>query len=1467
MKENLEIKKNIIIKENEVQFIRRTRENYTHDVLEDQIIEEITSWKISQGKHCQYILYSILSCGLIHIISKYRPLLFIKLYCIPSIPKEAEYFLIKNIYGEYTLCQKEFKRNNLQNNNYKNEDFSTEYFIGPNTNNINKSNSFTIGFHYNSLFYQYDEISEKIFPIFFNLSNFLNSSIYQLFYDGLSSENKVKLNREKYGTNECPINIKLTTLYFYRVELPILIFCTTLGLIEGIFGNISNFYLLILFFVIFFLLNYIFIKKLSFNNENTLEGEKTKIRVKRNYMNDLNNDFCFINNIDLVPGDIVYLEKDEYILFDGLILEGECVISSSELNGKIGVIRKNPLNKNNNKFNYKENQNSILFHGSKILNTYSKLKNNAILLLCINTGINTYKANQLTNIIHLFKRNTKYKSIYTILSGNNKNLFLFAFLIFLISSIIVIILTIFFTEKNWRKIFTYDFFLLIFGFLTRCYFPIYHMISCSIVLLTVFKLALKNIQCYDKSRIIHSGSINTIFFDKTGTLSEDKLELKGFSPIYICNDTLNPILKYYDGDHTKSLVSEIINYYNNYFHEIQLSNNNISKNFSKKIMVLFIESLMCCNCLEKVNNKIFGNPIEKEIFLQTKWKIKIGTNLFNRQLGEDNNIINNNKIFEKPTFNNFQKDKNSKYKINILEQQLEIYPSDYFKISKENKANDNNNSIQNNIFSTSYSSQNSFENKINSIYKLQIYRRFIKVGTLYSSAIVYNPLIKTLYFMTKGPPEEVIPNCNIEFLPKDITKIITLYRKNGYINLILAAKTISKFDKSLEEKSYMNNLIFCGIVILKNKLKKEAKQVINQLKNLNCDLILNTGDNVYNALTISYESGITSKKNIYVFDLDNNQQITFFNFTKFKNDEQLNTLEKNSKGSGNKLKSNKDIYSSNKIELFVNKLEKINSFLGGKKKDILEKKNEIYALNKNKLKIISSQRISNLNNIKNNVPKLTYTNLTNHLKKNISLIESDNENSISSNSKFILNKPSINSKTENTKEEFKNSNLLVTNKNFLLIKHIDINPSIKDKSSIKFKKPNKIRKSEAYMNKNMSSQKIDRQNSINKPNVFIKPKTLVFNKNSFQIDRKFNPIKLKEMREDCVYCVSGRAFKFIYENQFNVEYKKYEFPVLLNHIKNFCKIFYDMSSKDKSFLIDYYRSLPNKITCMVGDGQNDIDAIMTSHVGINIKQPVNKNTVLCHFHPIDGSLFCIEKIIRYGRVTYENINLLAGVTLLYAIDVIFYIISLYYFKLEVNSSQLDFVSIIFFFLCFFGFNAPSDKSIKSCPLFHNQSLTKKFFFIVGIINLILNFIFSVLMNKFYSKNEQIDLEVENKIVGTYHFLLCFFQIIGMFLSINSINFYRKEYKNNFIYMVMIIGIFVSLTFVIEICGNTIYPFSYNLLTFELSSKNVDTFDDRNKLIMFALGFGNIITSYILVYILLNIFKKKAEKDLEKSKNL
>ena len=73
------------LKENEIELVRRTKENYTHEVLEDHAIQEITLWKISQKKIIRYYICNILSFGITYFISIYNPIYYIKFCCIPSI--------------------------------------------------------------------------------------------------------------------------------------------------------------------------------------------------------------------------------------------------------------------------------------------------------------------------------------------------------------------------------------------------------------------------------------------------------------------------------------------------------------------------------------------------------------------------------------------------------------------------------------------------------------------------------------------------------------------------------------------------------------------------------------------------------------------------------------------------------------------------------------------------------------------------------------------------------------------------------------------------------------------------------------------------------------------------------------------------------------------------------------------------------------------------------------------------------------------------------------------------------------------------------------------------------------------------------------------------------------------------------------------------------------------------------------
>ena len=57
------------------------------------------------------------------------------------------------------------------------------------------------------------------------------------------------------------------------------------------------------------------------------------------------------------------------------------------------------------------------------------------------------------------------------------------------------------------------------------------------------------------------------------------------------------------------------------------------------------------------------------------------------------------------------------------------------------------------------------------------------------------------------------------------------------------------------------------------------------------------------------------------------------------------------------------------------------------------------------------------------------------------------------------------------------------------------------------------------------------------------------------------------------------------------------------------KIFFDMSSNDKCLLVDFFKESPKNIVCVIGQSDSDIYSILSSDIGINLKNPINMNTM------------------------------------------------------------------------------------------------------------------------------------------------------------------------------------------------------------------------------------------------------------------
>ncbi len=124
IKEITDLSKNNELNLNTIKIIKRTLDNNTHEVFEDKRLKSITSWRKSKSKFYKTLIFNILTLGILHFVSLYYPILYIKLYCNPWPAKECDFFLVENIFGQLTLCAKNHKKekkNNFENNDKKEE--------------------------------------------------------------------------------------------------------------------------------------------------------------------------------------------------------------------------------------------------------------------------------------------------------------------------------------------------------------------------------------------------------------------------------------------------------------------------------------------------------------------------------------------------------------------------------------------------------------------------------------------------------------------------------------------------------------------------------------------------------------------------------------------------------------------------------------------------------------------------------------------------------------------------------------------------------------------------------------------------------------------------------------------------------------------------------------------------------------------------------------------------------------------------------------------------------------------------------------------------------------------------------------------------------------------------------------------------------------------------------------------------
>ena len=1525
-------KRNIFIKlknDSKIEIRRRTNENYTHTVGIDAKIISVTTWRKSKLKFRLNLITNILTLGILHIYSLFNPKLYLKIYCKQSLPRNSDYFLVEDIYKNFTLCKTIYSKSSKRKMSY-----------ASNSQNNRKNNNLSISFMYNAVKYQYDIDSNSIAPIYFNLNIYKNSTITNSFFEGVNSSEKYKSQVDKYGKNIMNLNIKLIYENFLFNDLPQ---CISVFISGGIFlaCDIGIFGILLMslsFLTIIIKLLYryiIFIKKLG--DDYSLDGI-VEYRVKRKYMNDRKaSGYTMIKNVDLVPGDIISLTEGETLPCDGIILEGECVLSESKIFGKMDDTIRYALEKDNNYFNYEKNKNSIVFHGAEILKIYSKHSYKYIIVLAINTGVNTFKANQFSNLLY---NNILNKKNYT-LNGHILPLYyiIYILIIYLLSTISIVVRY----HINGKNLSITNYAALILGLSLM---PIYYITNCSIKFLGIFNLNKdqnQSIQCIDESRLIESGKINRVIFDKTGTLTENKIDISAFMPLYYDCSTSKLYFKVFEKKNIKKISEEHSMYYRNYLfknkddfnyrlinHESMVDYDEtfhdksmIKDNNKYELCSLFLHCIICCTNLAKINNEICGNIMEKELINMMKWDINtveiVSENeckdMDSSNLDIPENLIDKIHRIGSIFFNNANNISNN-YNYNSLNVISEVFPRNYYKITEGTKLLKRKNTKINVI-----KDANKKIKKLNS-FKLIIITRFFDHSFLNISCIVYNFIEDNYRFMTKGPHEKILKYCRNASIP-DIEKILSKALKEGYKVMACATKIIqySQNDRNKKEDYYLKDLTFCGFIFLKHNLKEESCQIIKTLKKMECDVSISTGDIATNSIGAGLEVDLFNAKNLFVLDVDYKGKkpklIVSCISNDIKIDEDKDKESEKDKRSGETIKSKrtrdenkKNSFNDNMIHRKLSnrsgdkssKSGKINPKQNYKRLNFFlnhnntnnEEKSSNRELIENKDTLFNNNELSQIDeNLSDSLNKMDTCHFEEVNNSQVSCFnEEDNKifnksklsgkqscasllNAFESSSKSIKNKLSISKekvnpniykledfhldsttpmkepikesmksemnkkKSRNTKNDIENIGFFREEKKSI---HFSVNVNTIHKGSRFFKRNRRLTSKENFLNCDILNYK---------PNII--PRKITF-------DYSLN--KIHYFTEGCNLCFSGMALRYIYEKRKNLEIK-----ILLKLMNKFGRVFFSMSSFEKALLIKINREIFNKKICMVGDGFNDIEAIISSDVGIFIGQQKNLNTLLSHYFIDENGLMNIERIIKNGRGYYENDNHLLPVNICFTSLWLLLIIYSYYIEILVNSLMLALLNLSVFILCVAGFTIAPNYDINFNSLPPNKKLLKIFNFLRIFGTFIIKALSHIIIYFVYKYNDNIELSKNREIFMSYIFLIIWAQSMSIAFSFNINTFYRKTILSNFIFFMVYI-LFLSYI----ICLLTVNDISlgnsegYITLSFEFSKIHLDYLDDTHKLFVLYIIIADFSISCIFFYFLKKIFLNIANKYKQNQQN-
>jgi len=123
--------------------------------------------------------------------------------------------------------------------------------------------------------------------------------------------------------------------------------------------------------------------------------------------------------------------------------------------------------------------------------------------------------------------------------------------------------------------------------------------------------------------------------------------------------------------------------------------------------------------------------------------------------------------------------------------------------------------------------------------------------------ITKNNMDGSYRYYIKGAPEKIVQLCKKESIPPSFDDILVQHTTNGLRVLACATKLLEfgdDFDYEDDNRyKYEDNLTFLGFIIFKNKLKRDTKYVIENLKLSENKIVIATGDNAFTTISVAKE--------------------------------------------------------------------------------------------------------------------------------------------------------------------------------------------------------------------------------------------------------------------------------------------------------------------------------------------------------------------------------------------------------------------------------------------------------------------------------------------------------------------------------------------------------------------------------------------------------------------------------------